>query len=227
MSSCEYIHELTVSAKVPTVLHASVTNLLVFHKFLERNVNYIAHTKTSEDAEPEPAPVAPELDSIDADDEKADNDTSVAAGPSTAGDWGLSFATLTEADLMSGLVVQDRVVKLLNHPGLTNHLLRAKNLLPLLVSLDIGGARRMLIFPQGWQGDHELRHRRAVPRALRRMIVDDIVEYVEVGENKVKCLRLTKYNPDFVPRPKPVIEGESAPILHDVDQLGTICVRGQ
>lgn len=120
---------------MPAVLHASITNLLVFHKFLERNVNYIAHTKSgNEEPQPDTAPIAPELDTIDADDEKADNDASVDLGPVTAGDWGLTFPTLTEAELMSGLVVQERVVKLLDHPGLTNHLLRARNLLPLLVS---------------------------------------------------------------------------------------------
>lgn len=72
---------------------------------------------------------------------------------------------------------------------------------------------------QGWVGDHELRHRRAVPRAMRRLILDDLVEYVEVGENKVKCLRLTKHNPDHKPRARPVIESDSAPITHVVEDL--------
>lgn len=125
---------LTISAKIPAVLHASITNLLVFHKFLEQNENYRAHTERKQVPATEIAPVAPELDSIDVDDEQADNDTSVTLGPATAGDWGLSFATLTEAELMSGLVVKARLLKLLDHPALTNHLLRAKNLLPLLVS---------------------------------------------------------------------------------------------
>lgn len=52
------------------------------------------------------------------------------------------------------------------------------------------------------------------------MIVEDIVEYVEVGDNRVKCLRLTKYNPDFVPRPKISAEADDAPVLQDIDELG-------
>ena len=96
------------------------------------------------------APVAPELDSIDADDERADNDTSVPTGPATAHEWGLSFARLTETELMSGLVVKDRLLTLLEHPGLTNHLLRAKNLLHLLVSDSwVASPIVMLIFRDG------------------------------------------------------------------------------
>lgn len=121
------------SAKVPAILHAAITNLLVFHKFLDQNLNYRAHIRADDQEQEEVAPVAPELDTIDADDERADNDHTVALGPSTAGEWGLNFAPLTEAQLMSGLTVNERMVKLLDHPGLTNHLLRAKNLLPLLV----------------------------------------------------------------------------------------------
>lgn len=116
------------------MLHAAITNLLVFHKFLDQNDQYRAHTQVQAVSTAAVAPVAPELDSIDADDERADNDTSVVAGPATANEWGLSFPTMTESELMTGLVVKDRLLKLLDHPGLTNHLLRAKNLLPLLVS---------------------------------------------------------------------------------------------
>lgn len=55
---------------------------------------------------------------------------------------------------------------------------------------------------------------------MRRLILDDLVEFVEVGENKVKCLRLTKHNPDHVPRAKPVTEPSGRePILHDVGDI--------
>ena len=55
---------------------------------------------------------------------------------------------------------------------------------------------------------------------MRRLILDDLVEFVEAGPNKVKCLRLTKYNPDHVPRVKPAPEtSRSGPILHDVQDL--------
>ena len=107
---------------------------MVFHKFLDQNEHYRAHTDGVEASKPAIAPVAPELDSIDADDERADNDASVTTRPATANEWGLTFSTLTELELMTGLVVKERLLKLLDHPGLTNHLLRVKNLLPLLVS---------------------------------------------------------------------------------------------
>lgn len=61
------------------------------------------------------------------------DDPSIAPGPATASDWGLTFSELNEEQLMNGFILRERLVKLLDHPSLTNHLLRAKNLLPLLV----------------------------------------------------------------------------------------------
>lgn len=59
---------------------------------------------------------------------------------------------------------------------------------------------------------------------MRRLILDDLVEFVEAGPNKVKCLRLTKYNPDHVPRSNPTPESSaSGPILHDVGDLRELC----
>lgn len=57
------------------------------------------------------------------------------------------------------------------------------------------------------------------------MILDDIVEYVEVGENKVKCLRLTKYNPDFVPRVKPTVPDNVSAVVHTLEDLCMSCPR--
>ena len=67
-----------------------------------------------------------------------------------------------------------------------------------------------------------LRHRRSVPRAVRALIESGQVEYVDVGEKKIRCIRLTKYNPDRKPRVKPVeTAAEASAGLQDLRQLGT------
>ena len=99
----------------------------MFHAFLDQNENYKA-TRSGSALEP---PVQPGVTgSVEA--EEAD-DPSIAPGPATASDWGLTFTDLTEEQLMNGFILRERLIKLLDHPSLTNHLLRAKNLLPLLV----------------------------------------------------------------------------------------------
>jgi hypothetical protein len=107
-----------------------MTNLLVFHAFLDQNENYRA-TKAGMAAAVSEAQLGV-TGSVEAD--EAD-DPSIAPGPATASDWGLTFTELTEEQLMNGFIIRERLVKLLDHPSLTNHLLRAKNLLPLLVRI--------------------------------------------------------------------------------------------
>ena len=51
--------------------------------------------------------------------------------------WGLSFGALTERDLSDGFIIKTRLVKLLDHPNLQNHLLKMRNLVSLLVSRSI------------------------------------------------------------------------------------------
>nr|XP_019011884.1 uncharacterized protein I206_02720 [Kwoniella pini CBS 10737]OCF50665.1 hypothetical protein I206_02720 [Kwoniella pini CBS 10737] len=168
--------ELGLCAKVPAVLHASVTNLLVFHRFLEQNPNYCAligkPLQSTDDANEDGA------DEPDSGDE--DIDPSLDDGSKFV-DWGFNFPTLTEADLMAGHAVKQRLLKMLDHPKLQNHLLRRKNLLPAL----------------GWQGQAVMRHRRAVKRHIDGLVIDGLVERLEVGEAKTSCIRLTKYNPEL------------------------------
>jgi hypothetical protein len=109
-----------------------MTNLLVFHAFLDQNENYRATKAGMAAAVPEAQLGV--TGSVEAD--EAD-DPSIAPGPATASDWGLTFTELTEEQLMNGFIIRERLVKLLDHPSLTNHLLRAKNLLPLLVRLSL------------------------------------------------------------------------------------------
>jgi hypothetical protein len=116
------------SAKVPTIIHAALTNLLVFHVFLDQNENYRS-TKAGMAA----TELQPQLGVTGSVEVEEADDPSIAPGPATASDWGLTFTDLTEEQLMNGFILRERLVQLLDHPSLTNHLLRAKNLLPLLV----------------------------------------------------------------------------------------------
>lgn len=110
------ISALTCSAKIPVVLHGSITHCLIFHRYIEQNSHFKA--------------IAAQKSAV----EKASNDADRSIG-ATNDLTGLGFCLLSEADLMSGHVVKERIVRLLDHPSLNNHLLRARNLLSLLVSL--------------------------------------------------------------------------------------------
>jgi hypothetical protein len=117
---------------------------LVFHAFLDENPNYrsLKYGYSAANAEPEKEDV--EVAAVDSDGEVA-----VTSGPATASDWGLQFPDLTESDMMNDLVIRERLAKLLDHPSLSNHLLRAKNLLPLLVSVSASPCRRVLTLRAG------------------------------------------------------------------------------
>lgn len=111
-----FMSKLMVSAKVPAVLHGSITNLLIFHPFLEMNENYRAIKKLG----PVPTDVVEEEE-----EEPAIGDSSTS---------GFDFRAMTEQELMTGHIVKERLIQLLDHPALQNHLLRATNLLALIVS---------------------------------------------------------------------------------------------
>lgn len=211
--------DLTGSHKVPTTLHAAITNLLVFHAFLDENPNYRA-TKYgyTNNNEPESEEIVEAPAAADTEVESA-----IAAGPATASDWGLKFPDLTESDMMNDLVVGERLLKLLDHPSLSNHLLRAKNLLPLLASLSCLGCKcEGVLTCQGWKAETALRHRRAAPRIVRAMVDAGQVEFVDVGVRSVRCIRLTKYNPERSSQPIPAVAAPKATVvrLHDPEKLG-------
>ena len=85
---------------------------------------------------------------------------------------------------MAGYVVKDRLVKLLDHPSLVNHLLRVLNLLTLL----------------GWREAYQTRHNRALHRHISSLVKEGTIERLEVGDARVRCIRLTKYNSQTIPR---------------------------
>jgi hypothetical protein len=103
-----------ISVKVPDTMYASNTNCLIYHPFILDNPNYRAHARL------------PPLSS--------ETDASLDVTEGTEQDiWGLSFTPLTENDLIAGHLVKERFIKVLDHPALTNHLLKNRNLLAVLV----------------------------------------------------------------------------------------------
>ncbi|KAI9634557.1 uncharacterized protein MKK02DRAFT_9015, partial [Dioszegia hungarica] len=184
-STFYYMKVLTdagLCAKVPAVLHGSITNLLVFHPFLELNENYRAIKKLGPLPGSAPAP-APTSDPAPAEDE---DDPAIDDNGGT-GLTGFDFRPITEPELMNGHIVKERLLQLLDHPALQNHLLKARNLLAMI----------------GWNHQTLLRHRRAMTRVLASLVMNGVVERLAVGPKRVDCLRLTKFNPDYKGPPKP------------------------
>ncbi|WWC87968.1 uncharacterized protein L201_002870 [Kwoniella dendrophila CBS 6074] len=204
--------QLGLCAKVPAVLHASITNLLIFHRFLDQNPNYqslVGKPIKALGGEAEPESI--EIDPEDEGDEQESGDEQV--DPSLADtqhmtDMVFDFSPLTEANLMSGHIVKQRLLTMLEHPGLQNHLLRTKNLLPTL----------------GWTGRTVMRHRRAVVRHIDSLVMDGSIERVFVGEAKTSCIRLTKYNPESATKDTGLIdlkEEEVPELTHDLELISS------
>jgi hypothetical protein len=128
------------SAKVPVVTHSSVTNLLIFHRYLDQNAHYRASMRMPPLPNADSGPSATTVDdalnlsiAAPADDDDVEDEDDDAISPVDPG-WNLSFGPMTEEELMVGHVVKERLVKLLEYPSLKNHLLKRKSLLQLLVS---------------------------------------------------------------------------------------------
>lgn len=181
--------QLGLCAKIPASLHGANTSVLVFRKFLEQNPNYKAHMRKSSQ-EPE------------AKEEKDDADEVVEDGE--VENLGFNFAPFSEMELMAGHIPRERLIRVLDHPGLKNHLLGNHHLLQVL----------------GWPTTgYRNRHRRQLQRHIATMVDDGIVEYVDIGSALRACLRLTKYNPDFVPPPA-TSDGNEIQIIDEVPMIG-------
>ncbi|BEJ18080.1 hypothetical protein CspHIS471_0703570 [Cutaneotrichosporon sp. HIS471] len=166
--------QLGLCAKIPASLHGANTSILVFRKFLDQNPNYRAHMRKSSQ-EPEVK------------DEHKEEDAEDAAVPEEDGEvenLGFNFAPFSEMELGAGHIPRERLIRVLDHPGLKNHLLGNHHLLQVL----------------GWptQG-YKNRHRRQLQRHIALMVDEGVVEYVDIGNALRACLRLTKFNPDYVP----------------------------
>ena len=105
-------------------MHSAITSLVVFHPFLHENEHYRAITNKKPDSLAAPPTMVIEGDDIEDEDEDDVKSTD---------DWALNFGPISEVELMAGLVVKDRILQMLDHPKLKNHLLKQRNLLPLIV----------------------------------------------------------------------------------------------
>jgi hypothetical protein len=114
------------SAKVPAIMYSSITNLLIFHRFLDDNENYRSLTN-----KPLKAKIAPIVVTST---EDGEDDAGLDKEPDVTKGLGFDFGPISEPDLSAGVIVKDRLLKLLDHPMLKNHLLKNKNMLPLIVS---------------------------------------------------------------------------------------------
>lgn len=132
-------------------------------------------------------------------------------GEATASD--LAFRPMTEAELMTGHLVKERLIAMLDHPGLQNHLLKCKNLLALIVRIRVAFRADL----QGGPTISALRHRRAIPRHIAALVMDGVIERLEVGPKLVDCLRLTKYNPNYTGPPK--AKAAEPVITEDVEDI--------
>lgn len=113
---------------MPAIIHGAVTNLLLFHRFLDQNETYRSMMKLPPLLKAEEC----NLPDDDAGEAADDADDDAASGIGRA--WDFDFPPLTEGELMAGHIVKERMIKILDHPSLVNHLLKNKNLLALIVS---------------------------------------------------------------------------------------------
>lgn len=154
-------------------MHGSSTSVLVYRRFLEQNPHYRAH-RARDSGEALTAPSTPHY-SVDGDEDSSQRG---------AQDLGFNFSPFSELELVAGRIPKERLLRVLDSPGLKNHLLGNHHLLQVI----------------GWPDDSwQVRHRRQLQRHITTLIDDGIVEYVDIGTSARACLRLTKYHPDFKP----------------------------
>jgi hypothetical protein len=110
------------------VMHASITNLVVYHSFLHQCPVW----KSIHNQQDEAQGTAQAVDNADA--HEADSDDGEEDGQAASTDWGFNFGPISDHELRAGHVVKERLIRLLDHQDLENHLLRRANLIPLLVS---------------------------------------------------------------------------------------------
>lgn len=182
--------QLGLCAKIPASMHGSSTSVLVYRRFLEQNPHYRAYiARDAGTAMPPTQPTAPATQA----DGEVDSEEAKAHGG--AQELGFNFSPFTELELVAGRIPKDRLVRVLHHPNLKNHLLGNHHLLQVI----------------GWpENTWQVRHRRQLQRHITTLIEDGVVEYVDIGTSARACLRLTKYNPDYVPKPK-VEHDQAAP----------------
>lgn len=172
------------SHKYKTALNGTSTSYIVFHKYAEQYLKHGSTAKPNQPAIVEPAASRP-IDNV-GDDGEDESGPSIDQTPMAD----LAFGPLSERDVMVGRKIEDRLVQLLEHPSLENHLLKNRELLRLL----------------GWQGEIRPRHRRALLKLQKTMVAQGQLERLHVGPERVLCLRLTKFASEDLPMAQRVEE---------------------
>ena len=104
-----------------------MTNLFVFHRFLERNSNYQSLKNLWEPQ------AADDVEEADATVHIAGDEVEQSDAPQNVDGFELNYSPMTEDDVLAGHLVKGRLLQLLDHPRLKNNLLKSRMLLPVLV----------------------------------------------------------------------------------------------
>ena len=124
LTLCSYL----LSARLPTISFSAMTNLFVFHRFLQQNSNYQSLTNLRGN---QPADDAEEADATV---HIAGDEVEQSDAPQNVEGFDLNYSPMTEDEVLAGHLVKARLLELLDHPNLKNHLLKSRMLLPVLVS---------------------------------------------------------------------------------------------
>lgn len=177
----------------------------MFHKYAEQYLTEASGSSNSNKRVDVDAAVRSSIDHV-GDDGVDESGPSVDQTPMAD----LAFGPLSERDVMIGPKIQERLVQLLEHPSLENHLLKNRELLRLL----------------GWQGEIRTRHRRALLKQQKAMVAQGLLERLQVGPERVLCLRLTKFASDDLPMAQRLeedpptqgeVSGATPPAMHAAD----------
>ncbi|ODN84176.1 hypothetical protein L202_00178 [Cryptococcus amylolentus CBS 6039] len=173
-------------AKVEFLDRNANSNMIVHFRYLHLNPQYLSFCRLNPQLQNTlPTDVAvslrqdlqreeeEEIAGGEEDEEHADEDV---------GEWDLGLAPISDTDIKSPHMVQDRIMRILDHPKLTNHLIRYRG----------------LIYAMGWRSKTIQKQHRAIRKVITTMVDAGVVENLLVGDGKkqVLCLRLTKYGPN-------------------------------
>nr|ODO02333.1 hypothetical protein L204_01066 [Cryptococcus depauperatus CBS 7855] len=169
--------ELGLCVQLDTTANGSLSGLLIHYKFLHLSPKYLSLCRLYPELQDTlPPDMAASLQSQE---ETVIDPT--AEAELTIEQWGLGFSPLTEEDLSSLHVLKERLLKILEHPNLKNHLIKYKGLL----------------YALGWKVLATQKQHRPVRRMVQTLVDEGLLERVVVGDDKTVCIRLTKYNQNY------------------------------
>ncbi|WVQ71198.1 hypothetical protein IAR50_000723 [Cryptococcus sp. DSM 104548] len=170
-------------AKVELLDRNANSNMIVHFRYLHLNPQYLSFCRLNPQLQNTlPTDVAASLRrdlQREEEEEIAGGEEDEEHGDENVGEWDLGMAPISDMEIKSPHMVQDRIMRILDHPKLTNHLIRYRG----------------LIYAMGWRSKTIQKQHRAIRKVITNMVDAGIVENLLVGDDKkqVLCLRLTKY----------------------------------